>query len=270
MLKRMSWLTISSAPSPSRSSRLKPVAPMSTSSSRYPAVPGWKSQIPASVQHSDPPLDPTTITSGSASPLRSWSFTSSAPAPNSRQPSQTTFGITCENAETPLRVIVSFAPWVLNESPLQLKVAVTAPLVTDSSSARATGTNTKSASAAARSVVIREASRAAGGLSLGERPRNYGAHHLAQKAAHRVDLVELDDAVAQRLGDEAAGEQRQRLFRRELLAVLGGQCHRVGGGTPGGYAQLEDGLLGREHAALVRDLKERVQQVDELPRDPHA
>src|SRR3954469_21711059 len=222
------------------------------------------------MQQPEPPLEAIPITSTSPSPSRSLMRMSSAPEPTSTQPSQTTFGIACENATVPPRVIVSFAPCVSKESPLQLSVAVTDPLVTDSSSARATGTNTKSASAAARSVFIRQASRAAGGLSLGERPRNYGAHHLAQKAAHRVDLVELDDAVAQRLGDEAAREQRQRLLRRELLAVLGGERHRVGGGTPGGYAELEDGLLGREHAALVRDIKERVQQVDELPRDPHA
>src|SRR4051794_38094688 len=175
--------------------------------------------MPTSVQQPEPPVHPKTTTSGSPSPLRSLILTSSAPEPSSTHPSQTTFGIAWENATAPLRVIVSFAPCVSKESPLQLSVAVTAPLVTDSSSARATGANTKRASAAARSVFIRQASRPAGRLSLGERPRNYGPHHLVQEPAHRVHLVERDDAVAQRLGDEAAGEERQRLLGVQLLAV---------------------------------------------------
>src|SRR3954471_17176215 len=222
------------------------------------------------MQQPEPPLEAIPITSTSPSPSRSLIRMSSAPEPTSTQPSQTTFGIACENATVPPRVIVSFAPCVSKESPLQLSVAVTDPLVTDSSSARATGTNTNSARAAARSVFIRQASRAAGGLSLGERPWNYGARHLVQEPAHRVDLVESDQPVAQRLGDEAAGEERERIRRPQRLAVLGGQRDRISRRPARGYPQLEDRLLGRQHAAVVRDVEERVQQVDKLPRDPHA
>src|SRR5690242_14660387 len=134
--------------------------------------------MPTKVQQPEPPLHPTTTTSGSPSPLRSLILTSSEPAPSSEHPSQTTFGIACENATAPERVIVRRAPWTSEKSPLQLSVAVTAPLVTDSSSARAmAGANKSSAQAAARAIFIRQASRPAGGLSLGERPRNYRAHH---------------------------------------------------------------------------------------------
>src|SRR5262245_26009785 len=94
--------------------------------------------MPTKVQHPEPPLHPITTTSGSPSPLRSLILTSSDPEPSRTHPSQITFGIACEYATVPPRVIVSFAPCVLKESPLQLSVAVTAPLVTDSSSARAT------------------------------------------------------------------------------------------------------------------------------------
>src|SRR4051794_21331397 len=162
-------------------------------------------------------------------------------APPSTQPSQTTFGIAWENAAAPPRVIVSFAPWVLKESPFQLSVAVTAPLVTDSSSARAAaGASRTSAQAAASSVFIRQASRPAGRLSLGERPRTYGARHLVQELVHRGELLRSDDAVSERLGDKARREDRERVLRAQLLGVLGSQRDRVGGGAARGDPQLED------------------------------